>query len=465
MISAAKILTRKSHNVPGRIRITEYFFAVPHDWTKGSESRPLTLFARSARRLERATDPTNDDPQKELPWLLFLQGGPGFECSPPQNNYWINTILDRGYQVLMLDQRGTGLSSPLSPSTLGLRGDDEVQAKYLRSFRADSIVKDCEAIRKALTKDLPVAKQKWSLMGQSFGGFCITTYLSFFPEFIREAFLFGGLPPLIDGPDEVYTRTFRKIKERNEKYYEKFPGDVVMVKRICKFLQRFGDTTVRDTSSQGFMTARRFLQIGINFGAHGGVDAVHDIVLRAYSDLEFVGHLTRPTVAKIESMLPYNDHMIYAILHEAIYCQGTASNWSSTRIQNSPEFSQDYAIPKEPSDDPTTPILFVGENVFDWMLDDYSELIKLKTVGNALAAYSDWPALYDEKQLAKNEVPVYAAVYLDDMYVDYGFSMETAGKIRGTKVFATNAMYHDAVRSKMDDVMRNVFALRDDCID
>lgn len=260
----------------GRIRITEYFFAVPHDWTKGSESRPLTLFARSARRLERATDPTNDDPQKELPWLLFLQGGPGFECSPPQNNYWINTILDRGYQVLMLDQRGTGLSSPLSPSTLGLRGDDEVQAKYLRSFRADSIVKDCEAIRKALTKDLPVAKQKWSLMGQSFGGFCISTYLSFFPEFIREAFLFGGLPPLIDGPDEVYKRTFRKIRERNEKYYEKFPGDVVMVKRICKFLQRFGDTTVRDTSSQGFMTARRFLQIGINFGAHGGVDAVHE---------------------------------------------------------------------------------------------------------------------------------------------------------------------------------------------
>lgn len=176
----------------------------------------------------------------------------------------------------MLDQRGTGLSSPLSPSTLGLRGDDAVQAKYLMSFRADSIVKDCEAIRKALTKDLPIGKQKWSLMGQSFGGFCITTYLSFFPEFIREAFLFGGLPPLVDGPDEVYRRTFRKIKERNAKYYEKFPGDAVMVKRICKLLQRSGDTTVRDTSSQGFMTARRFLQIGINFGAHGGVDAVHE---------------------------------------------------------------------------------------------------------------------------------------------------------------------------------------------
>jgi pimeloyl-ACP methyl ester carboxylesterase len=298
----------------------------------------LKLFARSARRLEKPADPTSEEPKKELPWLLFLQGGPGFECSPPQNNYWIQTILDRGYQVLMLDQRGTGLSSPLSPSTLGLRGDEAVQAKYLRSFRADSIVKDCEAIRKALTKDLPKEKQKWSLMGQSFGGFCITTYLSFFPEFVREAFLFGGLPPLVDGPDEVYRRTFRHVIKRNEKYYEKFPEDVKYVKRICKLLQRFGDTTVRDTSSQGFMTARRFLQIGINFGFHGGVDMVHEytylalqfscakltihsIVLRAHSDLEFVGHLTRPTVAKIESMLPFNDHMIYSILHEPLYCQ------------------------------------------------------------------------------------------------------------------------------------------------
>lgn len=122
-------------------------------------------------------------------------------------------------------------------------------------------------------------------------------------------------------------------------------------------------------------------------------------------------------------------------------------------------------MPKAPSDDDPSPILFVGENVFDWMLDDYSELIKLKTVGNALASYAEWPALYDEKQLAVNEVPVYAAVYLDDMYVDYNFSMETARKIRGTKVFVTNAMYHDAVRSRMDDVTKNLFSLRDDCID
>jgi len=99
------------------------------------------------------------------------------------------------------------------------------------------------------------------------------------------------------------------------------------------------------------------------------------------------------------------------------------------------------------------------------MLDDYYELIKIKNQANLVAAIDDWPALYDEKQLAKNEVPVYAAVYMDDMFVDYDFSMETARKVKGCKTFITNMMYHDAVRSKMEDVTKNLFSLRDDSID
>lgn len=99
------------------------------------------------------------------------------------------------------------------------------------------------------------------------------------------------------------------------------------------------------------------------------------------------------------------------------------------------------------------------------MFDDYFELRKLKDQANLIADMSDWPELYDEKQLAVNEVPVYAAVYTDDMYVDYELSMETARKIKGCKTYITNVMYHDAVRSKMDEVTRALFALRDDEID
>jgi hypothetical protein len=103
--------------------------------------------------------------------------------------------------------------------------------------------------------------------------------------------------------------------------------------------------------------------------------------------------------------------------------------------------------------------------VFPWMLDDYNSLQEFKRVADELAAFADWPKLYDEEQLARNEVPVYAAVYVDDMYVDFGFSMETAGKIGKCKTFVTNAMYHDAVRSRMEEVVKGVMALRDDVID
>lgn len=90
---------------------------------------------------------------------------------------------------------------------------------------------DCEAIRKILTADFPEEKQKWSLLGQSFGGFCCVSYLSKFPEGLREVFTSGGLPPLA-GPDVVYEKLFGKVKERNGAYYRKYPEDIQRVKDI-----------------------------------------------------------------------------------------------------------------------------------------------------------------------------------------------------------------------------------------
>ncbi|KAF4304918.1 Alpha/beta hydrolase fold-1 [Botryosphaeria dothidea] len=457
-ISPAKIIEQRSHIVPGKLKVTEYFFEVPTHWNK-PDSRPLRLFARSARKAEKPADPTTveDDAKKQLPWMLFLQGGPGFGCRSPQDVAWTHQILDRGYQLLMLDQRGTGLSSPVSASTLGLRGDEETQVNYLKSFRADSIVKDAEAVRLALTEGWPEEKRKWSVAGQSFGGFCITTYLSFYPEGLREAFYFGGLPPLVSKPDAVYSKTFKKLAERNDAYYRKYPEDVSRVKDIVKLLRKFGDSTVR-LSGEGSLSARRFMQLGINFGFHGGIDMVHDLVLRCSNDLAVFGHLTRPTTSLIEQTMPFDDHIIYAILHEPIYCQGHAANWSAHRIQ------QDLAaFSLDKTDD--SPLYFTGEMVFPWMLTDYTELRSLAKVGELLAQADDWPALYDKEQLARNEVPAYAAVYMEDMYVDYEFSMETARAIKGCKPFVTNVMYHDAVRSRMDEVWKNIWALRDEVID
>ena len=61
----------------------------------------------------------------------------------------------------MLDQRGTGRSTPVG-ALPGLA--PAAQADYLKHLRADSIVRDAECLRRALDVD------RWSVLGQSFGG-------------------------------------------------------------------------------------------------------------------------------------------------------------------------------------------------------------------------------------------------------------------------------------------------------
>jgi hypothetical protein len=169
--------------------------------------------------------------------------------------------------------------------------------------------------------------------------------------------------------------------------------------------------------------------------------------------------LTRPTVLALESAQSWDTNVIYALLHEPCYSQGEASNWSAERLlEKYPEFSLHNV-------EEGKPVYFTGEMIYPFMFDCYPELKKLKTVGHLLAEEKDWPNLYDVEQLKENEVPVYAAVYMDDMYVDFDLSMETARTIKGCKPFVTNSMYHNAIGAKTDSVLRELFARRDDVID
>lgn len=135
-----------------------------------------------------------------------------------------------------------------------------------------------------------------------------------------------------------------------------------------------------------------------------------DLVLKAALDIEMFGHLTRGTLSTLEASLGWDDCLIYSILHEPIYTNGTAPRWSAHRVKEDeyPEFS----LKRLDSDDP---LYFTGEMVYPWMFDDCFELAKVKPVAEKLAADSNWPPLYDLEQLAKNEVPVYAAAYVEDM--------------------------------------------------
>lgn len=450
--------------ITGKLKVSELLFEVPKDYSNpGSDT--IQLFARSVARYEKPAAPIAEEEARkksQKPWFVYLQGGPGCPCAPPQNSPITNTVIDKGYQMLYLDQRGTGLSTPISAATLALQGDIQRQADYLKHFRADNIVRDCEAIRRTLTADYPPELKKWSIFGQSFGGFCALTYLSKAPQGLREAFTSGGIPPVGKTAEQVYSVTYKKVIERNQAYYAKYPEDVDRVHDLVRYIKNCSGI---DLPSGAHLTVRGFLTLGRMFGFSGGLDRVHDLVLRMSNDKQQFSFITRPTLMALEDALTFDDVVLYAVLHEAIYCEGTASNWAADRVGKSlTEYKWLSSSPPAPSSIPEK-LFFSGEMIYPFMFDFSKELMKLRGPADIIAKYSNWPDLYDEWQLARNEVPLYAATFIDDMYVDFGLVQETVRKVKNCKQYITNTMYHDAIRSKTDDVLKELFALRDDNID
>lgn len=364
--------------------------------------------------------------------------------------------------MLYFDHRGMGLSTPITAATIANQAGQSAadQARYLRHFRADSAVKDLEAVRKRLTANSPLELKKWSVMGQSYGGFVTISYLSRYPDGLKEVFTTGGLPPVtVKAPDEVYERLVGKVQERNRAYFKKFPGDEEKVRMILDYLITKESTNGGVVlSGGGKLTAERFMQMGISFGFHGGLDAVHDIVLTAANDLELFGLLTRPTLSKIAAQGTFDDNPLYAVLHEPIYCQGGISpSWAAERVVRKYPHFETRSNRKS--------VYFTGEMVFRHNFEEYPELAQLAPAAMLVADMTDWPELYDIEQLKRNEVPVYSSTYIDDMYVDFGLAQETAALIKGCKTFVTNTLYHDAPRSRTEELMKALFALKEDSID
>ncbi|KAK7431031.1 hypothetical protein QQZ08_002311 [Neonectria magnoliae] len=463
-IPQAKILSSKSHVIPGQLLVTELFFQVPLDYDGGGGAA-ITLFARRVTKHEVPIFPPDDDQPAPKPYLVYLEGGPGFGNREPQDHPLTRPALARGYQLLFLDHRGVGLSTPVSADVLGLvPGGSEAQAKYLGLMRQDNTVRDCEAVRKCLTENWPDRKKAWSIFGQSYGGFIALSYLSMHPEGLREVFLTGGLAPVGKTPDQVYEATFRRTLERNRAYYSKFPEDVDTVRKVATHIESKGGSI--PLPSGGFLTVPRLLTIGISFGGHGGFDSVHSALLHLKTSLKQFGFLTRASLAPLEGWTPFDTNIIYAILHEAIYCDGPGlpSRWSAYRVgkalESFPWLRQGFSVSST-----SGPLNFSGEMIFPLHFETYPELKSLRDVSQQLADRDDWPALYDLEKLRNNSIPVYAASYVDDMYVDYEFAKDTARLVKGTKVFETNAMYHSALRAKSEDVLQNLFNLRDDVMD
>jgi pimeloyl-ACP methyl ester carboxylesterase len=406
-----------SFRQPGTV-LTDHLFAVPLDHSQ-ADGEQIEIFAREVAGA--------DKDGADLPWLLFLQGGPGSGAQRPDGREaWLDRAL-RQYRVLLLDQRGTGRSSPANRRTLARLGSAQAQADYLTHFRADSIVLDAELIRRQLTDE------PWAVLGQSFGGFCVVSYLSFAPHGIREAFITGGLPGLTATADDLYRRTYRTLIGKNAAYYQRYPGDVEQAQLVASYLGEH-DVALPDGAP---LSVEAFQSVGAMLGQSNGSHSLHYLLEDPFAGDE----LSDAFLYAVMDELTFSAAPLYALLHEPCYAQGAATRWSAQRIRGEfAEFDPGRAIAG------TAPLFFTGEMIYPWMIDADPVLRPLREAADILAERADWPPLYDPTRLAANEVPVAAAVYYDDMYVDRELSMQTAQAIGGLRTWVTSEYEHDGLR-------------------
>lgn len=404
---------------------TEYFIGrdivardvwttVPLDWSDPS-GETIEIFAREFVAAERRHD--------ALPLLLHLQGGPGGKgVRPLGRDTWIEAALSR-FRLIVPDQRGTGRSTPLSGDDFTTLSADEA-ARRLSLHRADSIVRDFEALRAAHYQ----CRQWWTI-GQSYGGFLTMHYLSTAPEAIVACAITGGLPSLIPDPAEVYRRTFPRVAEKNRLFQERAPHLAERIGRIADLLQQ--EQVLLPDGDR--LTVRRLQTLGFDFGMAPGMDRVHWLLDEAFADRAQT-RLSDTFLATVGAVTAFATNPLFIALQESIYGAGPTA-WAAQRERDRhPEFAES-----------ARPVLFTGEMVFPWMFDEVRALRGFRAGVETLAA-REWPIdLYDRERLAAGDVPVEAAVYFDDMYVDAGLSVETARGVGGLHAWVTNEHEHDGL--------------------
>ncbi|KQT89450.1 aminopeptidase [Marmoricola sp. Leaf446] len=382
-------------------RVVDHRITVPldHDDPDGTT---LEVFAREITAADGA----------DRPWLVYLQGGPGHESPRPTLEPLAPSWLERAlvdFRVLLLDQRGTGLSTPYGTGTRPRPLDPAAEAAYLTHFRADAIVRDAEALREHL------GVRRWSVLGQSFGGFCVLHYRSRFPDSLRETYVTGGLPPVGRPPTEVYAATHAALRRLEAAHHRRHPEDADRLRAVLE-LAGAGDLRRTDGSP---LTSRLVRTVGNQLGLHGGSDALHHLLERDPRSPAFVPDL--------EALLPFGGrNPLYAVVHESCYADGGVTGWAAERTL--------------PDEDHLT-----GEHVFGWHFDDDPALVPYAATARLLAEH-DWPRLYDADALAVVDLPGAAVVYVDDPFVERRFSEETLALLPGVAGWIDDTHLHNGLR-------------------
>lgn len=416
--------------LPG-VHVTERTIDVPLDWDQ-PDGEQIGVFVR-----ELVDPPRRRD---DLPLLVYLQGGPGGKSPRPVGRSgWLKVALER-YRVVLLDQRGTGRSTPIDGVTIRRRGTPAEQAEYLAKFRADSIVRDAEAVRTRIYDG-----RRWATLGQSFGGFITLTYLSFAPEGLAACYVAGGIPGVPPNAAEVYRRTFPRVLAKTRAYYRRYPYDVETVSAIADLLET-GAVRLPDGD---LLSVQRFQSIGSDLGFAPGAQRLHWLITEAFAE---EGRLSEDFLQQVQVRSAQRGGPLFWTLQESIYGDG----------DNGPiGWAADTEAGQHPECSPAArPLHFIGEMTYRWMFDEIAALRPFAAAVDQLAERRSWSRLYDSERLAANEVPVAAMVYHADMFVDFGLQLQTLADIGNSRAWVSNEWEHDGVGDER--VLRGLLQRIDD---
>lgn len=426
------------------VTVHEHRFDVPlnHSLPISENNPTIEVFARELVR----------EGGQKLPYMVFLQGGPG-GSSPRQGDWrdgWIGRALE-DYRVVLLDQRGTGQSSRLDAQSLSDCDSDQAKADYMMNFRQDQIVADAEFVRSHLSPDEP-----WTTVGQSYGGFITTSYLSLAPEGVKASVITGGLPGLVH-IDDIYRRTYRATAARNQHYFSLYPGDEQTIRHICAHLR---DTDEYLPSGER-LTTQRFRSIGMNLGGQLRTDMMHFLLEGPWVTVRGQRRLSEKFLTQIAAEVEFSP--MYGYMHESIYAGatpdlvGTVTNWSADRLaEEVPGFAKN-ADPLDSSE----PYYLTGEHMMRAFFEEAPSLKPLLGATDILAQRTDWQPVYRPEVLAQTSSPVVAAVYYGDMFVPRELSMETA-ELLGARTWITNEYQHDGLRASGGKVFERLLTMLDD---
>lgn len=418
------------------LHLRDVTFEAPFDHFGGGAG----LSAATPGTIEVFARITATEADSTKPYLVFLQGGPGVEAprptTPVGQSTWLARALEE-FQVVMLDQRGTGKSSPIGSvdgRITGLEGVGEDAADIaaaLSHYRADSIVADAEILRQGL------GVESWSLLGQSFGGFTALRYVSAHSGSLNEVYFTGGLPAIGMDPAAVYATTWEGMKRKSEQFYQAFPRDREKLARLIDLAEAEGGIALPGGARA---TTERIRLLGHFLGASDGPEKLHYLLDQDPASAAFRHDLA--------AALPFSGrNPLYAVVHESCWADGGITDWAARR-----------AMPADVKADPT---LLAGEHAGPESLNEDPELAPFAEVAQFVARH-DWPRLYDVDALQASQVRGAAAVYFEDAYVPVDYSLATADLLAGVKPWVTNEYEHNGLRADGYRVLDRLISLARD---